>query len=304
MTAPRLAISIAAKVNLHLQIIGRRPDGYHEVRTLMQSIDLFDRLTAERAPAGELFLEIEPAGMVTTGADNLVLRAARALAEATGVAQGARFELTKKIPVGAGLGGGSADVVAALMLLERLWGLDGDPVLRHRLGSELGSDVPFFLHGGLAVAVGRGDEVYPLPDLPASTVLVAGPGLRLSTAEVFRRFRSRLTWERHEATVYAFAAGLREQLDWRQMFNDLEETVIGGWPEVGRGLGVIRAARPLHATLSGSGSACCAVFRDRAAACRAAADLPEGWWAHVGTTVPRRDARPEIAVENGQEGKR
>ena len=292
----RVAVSVPAKVNLHLRVLGRRRDGFHELRTLFQSIDLFDHLTAEEAPPGELSLEVDPVGVVTRGEGNLVLRAARSLAEETNRLAGARLKLSKNIPVDSGLGGGSADAAAALVALDRLWECGLDELHLHRLAAGLGSDVPFFLHGGLALGIGRGDEVFPLPDEDPLAVVVVVPNVRVCTAEAFDRFDLRLTSNRQEGNLYAFAAGLRGQLDWRVMTNELEDAVVSGWPEVGEGLRMLRARLPMHASLSGSGAASFAVFDDLVAARRAAAELPASWFVHVGTTLQRRSARLVVGM--------
>jgi len=295
-----LSVSVPGKINLHLQILGRRRDGFHELRTLFQSIDLYDHLTAEEAPPGELSLEVDPVGAVAQNEGNLVLRAARSLAEESGVPGGARMRLSKNIPIGAGLGGGSADAAAALVLLDRLWKCGLGELRLHRLAALLGSDVPFFLYGGLALGIGRGDEVFPLADGDKLTVLVAVPNVRVSTAEVYSRVASRLTSHRQEGNLYAFAAGLRGRLDWRVMTNELEEVVVEGWPKVGEGLQILRSSSPLHASLSGSGAASYAVFDNTEAARRAAVDLPAGWFVHVGSTLLRRSAL--LAVESVCDG--
>jgi len=290
MRAARLSVSVPAKINLHLQILGRRWDGFHELRTLFQSIDLFDRVTAEEAPPGEMTLDVDPEGAVASGDVNLVLRAARLLAEEAGVFTGARLRLLKVIPVGGGLGGGSADAAAALVLLDRLWGCNLDGLTLHRLAATLGSDVPFFLHGGLALGIGRGEEVFPLPDDVELATVVAVPKVCVSTAEAYRSYDDQLTSHRQKGNLYAFAAGLRGNLNWRAMTNVLEEVVVRSWPEIGEGLQVLRSSSPLHASLSGSGAASYAVFDDPAAARRAADKLPADWFVHVGSTLPRRSA--------------
>ena len=283
-----------AKVNLHLEILGRRPDGWHELRTVYQSIDLRDHLTVEPARDDELSLVVTPSGAVTDGEDNLVLRAARLVRQRMGCERGARFVLRKRIPVEAGLGGGSADAAAALVLLRRLWGCDLDAKEMDGLARELGTDVPFFLHGGLALGSGRGDVLSELPDHEALSVVVAVPEARVPTSEVFARLRPRLTSHRHGGTVDALAAGLRGRFDWREMTNELEDVVLEGWPEVGECLRMLRSRDPVHTSMSGSGGACFSVFRDEAAARRAACGLPENWFVHVGTTVPRSSARLEV----------
>jgi len=298
---PRLELSPAAKINLDLRVLGRRPDGYHEIRTLFQSIDLRDRLTVEALPSGESVLEVTPQEAVGSGEDNLVLRAARLFADHTGMYRGARFRLCKRIPVGGGLGGGSADAAATLVLLDRLWDCGLDDEALHGLAAELGSDVPFFLHGGLALGTGRGDEVVELPDLSRLPVVVTVPGVRVATAEAYARQSRQLTSHRPEGTVYAFAAGLRGQSDFRAMTNELENVVVESWPEVGEGLQRLRSCAPLVASLSGSGAASFAVFDSSEAARRAAQTLPASWFVHVGTTLRRSRAR---LVVNGNDGGR
>ena len=183
----RIAISCPAKVNLSLRVHARRRDGFHEVSTVLQTIGLCDRLTLHRT-AGAAPLRIDvPGGGAPADGSNLVLRAARAFFAAVGEpARGVRFELEKRIPAGSGLGGGSSDAAASLALLQRL---RGNPLDRERLravAAAVGSDVPFFLAGGTALATGRGEKVTPLDDLPETPVLVAVPAVEVSTAEVYR----------------------------------------------------------------------------------------------------------------------
>jgi 4-diphosphocytidyl-2-C-methyl-D-erythritol kinase len=155
--------------------------------------------------------------------------------------------------------------------------------------------VPFFLHGGLCAGLGRGDEITELPDLSRFDVVVAVPEVGVPTAAAFDRWARRLTSYPPEGTVDALAADPRGLCDFREMANGFEETVVDGWPEVGEGLRILRSHDPVHASLSGSGSASFAVFEHRAAARRAAADLPGHWFVHVGSSVPRERAR--LAVE-------
>jgi 4-diphosphocytidyl-2-C-methyl-D-erythritol kinase len=297
----RLAISAPAKINLHLQVLGVRPDGYHELRTLFQSIDLADEIHASPTANGILELRVEPEGAVTGAEDNMVLRAASCLRKRTGVTAGASLELHKKIPVAGGLGGGSADAAATLILLDRLWDLElgtGDLV---DLAADLGSDVPFFLHGGFAMGVGRGEEVYPLPDLRPFDLVVVTPRLRAPTAEVFDRFAPQLTSSGLDATVYAFATGApgcdRGNPPWEDLFNELETVVVERWPEVGRVVDALRATQPLHAAVTGSGASAFAVYPDPRRASEAAAALGDRWQVFVGSTLTRDRARPVVRDE-------
>ena len=179
-----------AKINLGLSVLGPRPDGYHEVKTILQAIDLADRIKVEPAPS----LSLRVLGRYPTPPDdtNLVMKAARALQQRY-PGRGARITLDKSIPVGAGLGGGSSDAAATLMALDRLWGLDADPGLLYAVARGLGTDVPFFLFGGACLAVGRGDEVLPLRDFAPWSVIVLWPGVSLSTKEMYAGVSRSLT---------------------------------------------------------------------------------------------------------------
>jgi 4-diphosphocytidyl-2-C-methyl-D-erythritol kinase len=284
-----LEVRVPAKINLHLQVLGRRPDGFHEVRTLLQSIDLFDVVRAAPAPEGVLELRVEPPDAVSSGEENLVLKAARRLWQESGTRPGAALWLRKRIPLGAGLGGGSADAAATLVLLDRLWSLRLGPVALHAAAADLGSDVPFFLRGGSALGVGRGEEVLPLPDLPKLGVLVVFPGQLVPTAEVYGRLEQRLTWDAPEATVYAFAAGLTGPPRWSDLRNDLQPTVVAGWPAVADALRQIEAGGPRYWAVTGSGGAVFGLFDSPEAAASAASE-GGGQWQHVGATLEREQA--------------
>jgi 4-diphosphocytidyl-2-C-methyl-D-erythritol kinase len=300
----RLSVTVPAKLNLHLQVLGFRSDGYHQLGTLFQSVDLVDEVWAEPAPEGVLELQTEPEDVLSAADDNLVLRAASALRDRSNVKSGARLGLAKKIPVGAGLGGGSADAAATLVLLDTLWELDLGLTGLTEIATQLGSDVPFFLHGGLALGVGRGEEIHPLPDLNTHGILIAKPSIQLATVKVFESFPGRLTWERLEATVEAFVEGASEELPWRDLRNDLEPVVFDRWPEVGRLVETFRGLQPLHAAMSGSGAAAFAVFSNVEMARKAAQELEDKWWFHVGETLDRARSRLVVHEEGTREESR
>ncbi len=172
----RLRLMAPAKINWTLEVLGRRPDGFHNVKTILQTIDLFDTLELETA--AELTLEATGEGLPPPE-ENLIMRAARLLQERTGYSGGARMRLTKTIPVAAGLGGGSSDAAAALRGLDRLWGLALPHGRLVELAAEVGSDVPFFLRGGTALAEARGERITPLPDTPRTAILVIVPPLSI-----------------------------------------------------------------------------------------------------------------------------
>ena len=181
-----LSLACPAKVNLSLRVHGKRPDGFHEISTVLQTIDLCDRLVIHRVdPASPLRIEV-PGGGAPADDSNLVLKAARAFFGVLGEpARGVRFRLEKRIPAGSGLGGGSSDAAAALLGLQSLWGQPLDARQLRGVGAAVGSDVPFFLEGGTAFATGRGEQVESLDDMPSATVLVVVPAVEVPTAEVY-----------------------------------------------------------------------------------------------------------------------
>jgi 4-diphosphocytidyl-2-C-methyl-D-erythritol kinase len=268
--AARVVARAHAKVNLDLRVLGTRADGYHELRTVFQSIALHDLVTVARA-RGPLVLRCRARG-VPADERNLSWRAAAALWRAlgrTGDPEETAITLEKVIPMEAGLGGGSADAAATLQALARLWG--GAPMaLLREVASTLGADVPFFLSGGTALGLGRGDEIYPLVDLPRHWVVVVRPLFGVSTAEAY-------TWYDEDR-----AAGVREPrgdlqmlpVPWpsraAQMVNDLEPPVIRRHPEILVIKQALRDAGAVAASMSGSGSAVFGLFRTRPAASRAA----------------------------------
>jgi 4-diphosphocytidyl-2-C-methyl-D-erythritol kinase len=295
----KLTVRAHAKVNLDLRVLGVRADGYHELRTVFQTIELHDTITCAERP-GPFTLACRAPG-VPVDAGNLVWKAAAALWTALGRAGEVRdtvVRIDKKIPVQAGLGGGSADAAAALQALGRLWG--GAPVtLLREVGAALGADVPFFLSGGTALGLGRGEEIYPLVDLPPHFVVIVRPPFGVSTAEAY-------AWYDEDR-----AAGLRENREFQilpvpwptraaQMINDLEPPVMRRHQEIGTLKQQLRDAGATAAAMSGSGSAIFGLFRSRAAAERAVKPLSRnGAKALVTRTVSRaeheRRAKP-VAV--------
>jgi 4-diphosphocytidyl-2-C-methyl-D-erythritol kinase len=274
-----------AKVNLHLEVVGRRPDGYHELRTIFQTIDLADRITLEprRLPGVELSLRGEQ--RLSAGPDNLAVRAAESFLAAHPGAPfaGVAIELTKQIPAGGGLGGGSSNAATVLLGLAQLAGFDPfDPPVAGRLaalGRELGADVPFFLVGGCALGVDRGDRIVPLPDpapprAGADLVLVLPP-FGLSTAEVFRRL-GRVAEPARFAPLERALAGERVALDELVGSNDLEAPAFALSPALAAMYTALVRGGAGRVRMSGSGSSLFAFFADATAAESAAAALPRG----------------------------
>ena len=257
-----------AKVNLDLRVLGTRPDGYHELRTVFQSIDLHDTLLCATRP-GPFALKCRTSG-VPLDESNLVWKAAAALWTAIGqpgTLSDIVISIRKEIPMQAGLGGGSADAAATLLALARLWGGVPLPLIRDVAGG-IGADVAYFLSGGTALGLGRGEEIYPLVDLPTHWVVVVQPPYGISTAEAY-------SWYDDDR-----AAGVREHREpqmlpvpWptraAQMINDLEPPVVRRHPEIGAFKTVLREAGAVASAMSGSGSAVFGLFRTQAAAVRA-----------------------------------
>jgi 4-diphosphocytidyl-2-C-methyl-D-erythritol kinase len=272
MTAPRSArVRALAKVNLGLKVLGTRPDGYHELRTVFQTISLADTLEIQVTPARRTSISV--ASNVAIPGGNLVERAANLALDAMRRAARVEMRLTKRIPMGAGLGGGSSDAAAVLLALPALGGRVLPLPVLAELAACLGSDVPFFLLGGTAVALGRGTELYPLPERPPAFGLVVAPGVHVSTAEAYRDLDAarRLTSELPQNIISSFQSSVWEEAtaSSERAGNDFEQIVFANHPRLKalkRQLGKL-GANP--ALLSGSGSALFGVFRSRGEAQRA-----------------------------------
>jgi 4-diphosphocytidyl-2-C-methyl-D-erythritol kinase len=273
-----------------LHVRGREADGYHRIETLFAFCEDGDRLTA--APARTLSMRIEGpfAGALAGEGDNLVLRAARLLAERYGVAAGAGLTLEKNLPVASGVGGGSADAAAALRLLPRLWGIEAGEDDLLPLAAELGADVPACLLSRTVRGTGRGDVLshQDLPDIAGIPVLLVNPRVAVRTSAVFRGWGG----EDDGPLPSDYAAGR----------NGLEAAACAAAPEIARALAALRGAG--GATLvrmSGSGATCFALYESAqeraAAAARIAASHP-GWW-----RLESRFRAPGVPLRNGPPGR-
>jgi 4-diphosphocytidyl-2-C-methyl-D-erythritol kinase len=302
-----LRLRAFAKLNLGLEVLGRREDGYHELRTIFQTIDLHDDVLIEARPQG-LEVSCDDPG-VPEGEGNLAWRAARDLQRHGGVTHGARIVIRKRIPVGAGLGGGSSDAAVVLMGLDRLWRLDTGADRLRLLAARLGADVPYFLMGGTAVGVGRGDEVYPLREQIQSAVVVAFPGLAVSTAAVFERADAALTpRESSHMLVRFITRRMGGGSGYEALSNQLEEAALLEAPElaerVRRIRGILIRERALLVSLTGSGSAYFGLFDDPAAAARArGALLAAGFGAFRGRTLSLERYRRMWVQSSSRSGK-
>ncbi|MGG3311007.1 4-(cytidine 5'-diphospho)-2-C-methyl-D-erythritol kinase [Paenibacillus lautus] len=221
-----------AKINLMLDVLHKRPDGFHEVEMVMTMIDLADRLEMSEQKRDTIIITSQ-AGYIPLDEKNLAFQAARLIKERYDVKKGVHIHLDKKIPVAAGLAGGSSDAAATLRGLNRLWGLDIPQEELLALGAELGSDVPFCVTGGTALATGRGEILTPIPNPPQCWVIVAKPPINVSTAEVYGRLRSEQI-QHHpsaERMVEALTQGSFQQMC-QSLGNVLEEVTLKMHPEV------------------------------------------------------------------------
>lgn len=246
-----VVLRTSAKVNLALEVLGKRGDGYHEIATVLQAVDLFDRLKLEAADTISLHTD-DPD--LPTDDGNLVIRAARLLQKAAGVEAGARIRLIKRIPVAAGLGGGSSDAAATLWGLHRLWRLRWPKARLQELAVELGMDVPFFLGSGRAVARGRGERLTVLPGGGGYALVLVNPRVPLSTREVYGRVPE--GWRAEPTGTERVIEALRTRNVIKiaaALTNNLESVVEPVLPVIGRMKAALLAAGALGAIMSGSG---------------------------------------------------
>jgi 4-diphosphocytidyl-2-C-methyl-D-erythritol kinase len=274
-----VSVRAFAKINLDLRVLGTRPDGFHELRTVFQAISLHD--VVECLPReGPLAIECSTAG-IPLDRGNLVWKAAEALWRSlrrSGPVRDVSIRLTKHIPLQAGLGGGSADAAAALLGLARLWRVPVRPAQLTDVAATLGADVPFFLSGGTALGLGRGDEVYPLADLPRHWIVLLIPGFGVSTADAYG-------WYDGERDLGRGAAVREPQYvpgPWpsraAQMINDLEAPIARHHPEIDQMKAALRRSGALAAAMSGSGSTVFGLFQKRREAEAAVARLSGSGW--------------------------
>ena len=277
-----ITVTAPAKVNLHLEVLGLRTDGFHELAMVMQSIDLCDRLSVSNTADGQFHFSCD-APELSIADDNLVIRAARLLRARSGFDElGASIHLEKRIPIGAGLAGGSSDGAATLVALNALWGLGQSKRELETLAAELGSDMPFCIAGGTQLCFGRGETLEPLPAPadPLAVLLVKDPTVSVSTPLAYRRcreirgegylscehdFEARRQILRQASWVYPIRSGTPPPLR-----NDLQDVVEPETVAVQTGLRLLNSLKTtLAVAMSGSGPSCFALFKDLASSERA-----------------------------------
>ncbi|EKS68857.1 MULTISPECIES: 4-(cytidine 5'-diphospho)-2-C-methyl-D-erythritol kinase [Caballeronia] len=276
-----------AKLNLFLHITGRRPDGYHSLQTVFQLLDWGDHLHFRRRDDGVIMRKTDVPGVPEE--HDLVVRAARLLQHHTRTKFGAEIEIDKRLPMGAGLGGGSSDAATTLLALNRLWGVDLSREILQNLGLQLGADVPFFVFGQNAFAEGVGEALQAV-DLPKRFFLVVTPDAHVPTAAIFSE--KSLTRDTKVVTMMDFLAQQRSDTNWPDSFgrNDMQAVVAGKYAEVAKVLEWFSNLAP--ARMTGSGASVFAAFASRAEAEMAQAKLPASWKSVVTASL---DSHPLFA---------
>jgi len=261
-SSKQVKVRTAAKINLFLDVLGLREDGYHEIETFLQPVGLWDELSIRRVESGIELTGNDPA--IPWDRENLCYRAAEAIMDRTGRRGGVRISVVKRIPHGAGLGGGSSDAAAVLLGLNELLelGLEEDELIE--IGLSLGSDVPFFIRGGPAVGRGRGEILERANGLEKGWILIVKPDITVSTSWAYRNLKIGLTRGGGKATLGQLIEGLKrfpeaELTTW----NSFTEPVTKSFPEIGAILATLRHSGAILSSMSGSGSACFGIFGEQ-----------------------------------------
>jgi len=285
-----VTVRACAKINLDLRVLGTRADGFHELRTVFQAIALHDTITCVPRE-GPFAIECATAGVPLDGS-NLIWRAAEVLWRSlrrSGPVRDVVVRLEKQIPLQAGLGGGSADAAATLVALASLWQVAVRPAQLTDVAATLGADVPFFLAGGTALGLGRGDEIYPLADLPRHWVLLLVPGFGVSSREAYQWYDA----ERDLAPGALVREPQHVPGPWpsraAQMINDLEAAIARHHPEIEQMKAALRKAGALAAAMSGSGSVVFGLFQKRREALAVSQQLSGSGWRVLLTESLGRD---------------
>ena len=285
-----------AKINWTLEVLGKRADGYHELRTLLQTVSLADELTFEPIERGIEIRCDHPD--VPCDETNLVHRAATLFGDFTSAGKGVRVTINKRLPVAAGLGGGSSNAAVTLLALQKLWDVKLAPRDLFSLGAKLGADVPFFFIGGTCLGVGRGDEIYPLAGIRAEYLLLVNAGIPVSTRQAYANLpeltnqkavaKMPLSLEAAYATIAASSEPIPgEQI---QLHNELEIPVLARHPLLLEIKERLRQSGARGVLMSGSGSTVFAIFDSDEARSGARNDLSQhGWWCEPARTLSRAE---------------
>jgi 4-diphosphocytidyl-2-C-methyl-D-erythritol kinase len=290
----RLILRAFAKVNLGLHVFAKRADGYHDLDTIFQTVSLHDTIEFSSTEQPHLVLSCSDRAL-GADEDNLVMKAARALKTRFATAKGARIRLNKRIPMQAGLGGGSSNAAVSLLGLAALWQLNVAPNELLEMAAELGADVPFFFHGGTAHATGAGETIESLADAPARFLLIIKPNAGISTVDAYKLLDARSLTSPKSKTILS-TSGAKQFFDnsgFANLTNDFEAVVFEREPEIRRARAALINAGADAALLAGSGAAVLGIFESEDAQRRAiqAIKLETGWRVFPCKSVAREQYR-------------
>ncbi len=278
-----------AKINLGIEVLGKREDDYHEIRTVFQSVGLYDYLDVIPLQTDEIVLKGDDSS-IPWDESNLIHKAAVLLKKRFSVERGVEVHVTKKIPAGRGLGGGSSNAAMILLALNGMWGLGLKKKELGLLGAQLGADVPFFFEGGLCLGQGIGSRVLPLEDLAPLVCVLVLPPVSVPTASVYKAHHASLTSQDKDSKIIRFL----DSRDLGLLENDLEETVFRTHPQIKAIKRLIREQGSELSLMSGSGSAVFGLFRQRKKAEKAVEALSKKHAVVCVTTLSREDYRNSI----------
>jgi len=296
-----------AKVNLSLRILGKRPDGYHEIRTVLQTVSLHDTIQFAPNEGSEIFLTCDEP-LVPTDRHNLIVKSAHALKDRFGIDAGARIDLEKRIPMQSGLGGGSSNAAIALLGLVQLWELKTNIAELTEIAAALGADVPFFLSGGRALATGTGTTISPLEDAAQQDLLLVSPNAKISTSEAYKALQAPALTTSNSDFILAVSRTEVNSADSDltvlrdDLVNDFERTIFDMEPEIGRAKEALLQAGARDALLAGSGSSVFGIFGSRREQERGLVEFraESGWRTFSCETVTREEYSQAISFGGTQ----
>ena len=281
-----------AKINWFLRVLGKRPDGFHELCTVFQTISLHDNLTFSEHNQVTLTCDDK---RIPTDEKNLIIKAAFELKQKFDIRSGAKIHLEKKIPAPGGLGGGSSNAVVALLGLIKLWEIEINFIELLEIGKKLGSDVPFFFSGGTALGTGRGTETSPLDDFTENHILIVTPNVNVSTAEAFAGLNAPRLTNKTPKSILQICRDDARTLDFRQslLVNDFEKSVFKVEPEIERVKVKLIELKAKRALLAGSGASVFAVFegKEQLQSAFEALKIEQNWRKFIVRTISRQEYR-------------
>ncbi len=296
MSTASFTLPSFAKINWSLSVLGKRPDGYHEIRTILQTTSLHDSLSFAAVSESEIVFTCDDS-RVPAGESNVVVRAANALRERFSIQSGAAINLEKRIPIKGGLGGGSSNAAVTLLGLAQLWRVSAGASELAQIAEVLGADVPFFLYGGRALATGTGTTLMCLPDTATQHLLIVSPDAKVSTAKAYAALRLSALTTTESNPILAVSRGVAKSTDsdqwspFEDLGNDFEGVIFDIEPEIARAKKALIRAGARGALLAGSGSSVFGIFDSHEARRRALNDIEteSGWRVFSCDTLSRAE---------------